>query len=222
MWCAAGSKRNTIRLGAVRTSYEHHTLVEHRVPVVDGTSAVVCRLHPFITHPAREVNIRSCEPATFQVIVEAFASHSSSPDTGTGGLQYQHQHQHSTTVPGHGSESVLGGSVLGHVGYSRAFFELHEGAIYLHQGRQYLVTHLCLQALFAKCIPVRVPYYTAAHNDFQIDILRQLHGNEVCGFGMVTVKSNVSGYSKVFRDSGGSGRRSVWGGECSLPQLVSE
>ena len=111
--------------------------------------------------------------------------------------------------------------MLGTVGYSRAFFELHEGAIYLHQAKQYLVTRLCLHSLFATVLPVRVPYHTAAHTHFLIDVLRQLHGREVCGFGMVTVKSNVSGYSKIFGSSGGGGSgRAEWGGECSLPQLV--
>ena len=156
------------------------------------------KLHPHVFHPERDLNIRICDPATFQVIVESTTSH------------YH--------VEGSYAKN---GSVLGSVGYSRAFFELHEGAIYMHQGKQYLVTHLNLDSLLAKCIPVRVPYYTSAHNDFQIDILRKFYGHEVCGFGMVTVKCTVSGFVKLFRDVGGGRTRVVWGGECSLPQLVS-
>lgn len=110
--------------------------------------------------------------------------------------------------------------MLGNVGYSRAFYELHEGAVYLHQGRQYLVTMLCLEALFARCTPVRLPYHTAAHSHHHIDVLRRLHACGVCGFGMVTIRSSVTGFVKIFREGGGSGSRAVWGGECSLPQLV--
>lgn len=194
---------NVINLNTIQSkTYEHAKLVKHVVEVALPTAKYcrsVYKLHPYITNPARDVNLRACDPATFQVIVEAFVSHN---------------------MNGSGTNILTNGSVLGNVGYSRAFYELHEGAIYLHQGKQYLITHLSLDSLFAKCIPVRVPYHTAAHDHFQIDILRQLHGNGLCGFGMATVKCSVSGYVKIFRD-GGNGSRVVWGGDCSLPQLVS-
>lgn len=161
-----------------------------------GRSDVMYVLHPSVTHPEREVNIRSCDPATFSVVLE----------------------RHSST-----SQLITRSDapVLGSVGYSRAFFELFEGAIYLHQGKQFLITNLCFSSLTASCIPVKVAYYTSAQNDFNVDVVRQLDGGDAHGFGILRVRSNVYGFRKVFREGRGKSR-SVWGGECSLPQLEYE
>lgn len=87
--------------------------------------------------------------------------------------------------------------VLGKVEYSRAFYELFEGAIYLHQGKQYLVTVLNIVGLFAYCRPVNVGYYTAASDHMNVEITKQLQGNPFVGFGAVNVRLSVSGFSKV-------------------------
>jgi len=58
--------------------------------------------------------------------------------------------------------------VIDNLEYSRAFFELYQGGIYLHQARQYLVTHLDLEKHTAKVRPVRVPYYTVAKNTTEV------------------------------------------------------
>lgn len=150
----------------------------------------VLRVHWAVSQPARDVNIRVCDPATFQVVLRGTVS---SP-TGSA-------------------------CVLGNVGYARAFSELHEGAIYMHQGKKYLTTHLCFTSLSATVTPTRVPYYTEAHSHLQIDLVRKLHAcdGDVCGFGMVRVTSGVTGYSRVY-----GGGRTEFGGKCSLPQMVSE
>jgi len=63
------------------------------------------------------------------------------------------------------------GDVIDHVGYSRAFFELFEGAIYMHQARQYLVVSLDLEKHKAMVRPVRVGYYTASRNHTDVNIV---------------------------------------------------
>eukprot|EP00752_Nemacystus_decipiens_P007203 g6448.t1 len=52
-------------------------------------------------------------------------------------------------------DDLKGGEAFDSVEYSRAFFALFQGAIYLHQARQYLVTRLDLGAHVAHTIPVK-------------------------------------------------------------------
>ena len=50
------------------------------------------------------------------------------------------------------------------LGYSRAFYELFEGAIYMHRAKQFLVHKLDLGSKRALCKPARVGYYTACRS----------------------------------------------------------
>ena len=54
-----------------------------------------------------------------------------------------------------------GGVVIDSLGYSRAFYELFEGAIYMHRAKQFLVHKLDLGTKRALSKPVKVGYYTA-------------------------------------------------------------
>jgi ATP-dependent helicase YprA (DUF1998 family) len=87
--------------------------------------------------------------------------------------------------------------VLGKVEYSRAFYELFQGAIYLQQGQQYLVTELCTTSLTAFCRPVRVGYYTTANDHLALEVVKQLQGNAMLGFGAVNVRLTVWGFKKA-------------------------
>ena len=53
-----------------------------------------------------------------------------------------------------------GGMVIDSLGYSRAFYELFEGAIYMHRAKQFLVHQLDLSSKRALSRPVKVGYYT--------------------------------------------------------------
>ncbi|CAE7566966.1 hrq1, partial [Symbiodinium microadriaticum] len=108
-----------------------------------------------------------------------------------------------------GADPVL----LGSVEYSRAFYELFEGAVYLHQGKQYLVTVLNLTGMYAHCKPTSVGYYTSASDHMDLEVVKQLQGGTLVGFGSVNVKLSVWGYNKVWLKDG----RLEWGGNCSLP-----
>eukprot|EP00602_Paraphysomonas_sp_CaronLab_P011722 CAMPEP_0185040162 /NCGR_PEP_ID=MMETSP1103-20130426/37910_1 /TAXON_ID=36769 /ORGANISM="Paraphysomonas bandaiensis, Strain Caron Lab Isolate" /LENGTH=977 /DNA_ID=CAMNT_0027579351 /DNA_START=919 /DNA_END=3852 /DNA_ORIENTATION=+ len=110
-----------------------------------------------------------------------------------------------------GSEPVI----LGIVEYSRAFYELFEGAIYMHQGRQFLVIELNIKSLCAFCKQVRVGYFTDASNRTSIETTRQLQGNILVGFGSMSVRNTVWGYRKVWLKNG----YSEWGGNCTLPEM---
>jgi len=91
--------------------------------------------------------------------------------------------------------------VIDSVPYSRAFFELFEGAIYLHQARQYLVNTLDVARATATVKPVRVDYYTQSRNHTDVDVTKVLERGTgryagVCT-GCVSVVSKVWGWRKV-------------------------
>lgn len=60
------------------------------------------------------------------------------------------------------------------LGYSRAFFELYEGAIFMHRGKQYLVHKLDLASCVAHTQPVDVRYFTSARNKTSVNIIRTI------------------------------------------------
>ncbi|MBN2462234.1 MAG: DEAD/DEAH box helicase [Dehalococcoidia bacterium] len=83
---------------------------------------------------------------------------------------------------------------------SVAFFQIHPGAIYLHQGDSYLVKELDLENRVAIVAPTDVTYYTQTKEMTDIRILkteleRQCSGVKVC-FGEVDVTNTVVGFKK--------------------------
>src|SRR4030043_461705 len=83
---------------------------------------------------------------------------------------------------------------------SGAFFQIHPGAIYLHQGESYLVKELDIENRVAVVEPTDVPYYTQTKELIDIRILktereRSCLGIKVC-LGEVDVTNNVVGFKK--------------------------
>jgi len=91
-------------------------------------------------------------------------------------------------------------SLLETVEASVAFFQIHPGAIYLHQGESYLVTELDLDNRTAYAEPTTVPYYTQAKELTDLRIVRVIHDKK-CGqakvyLGEVEVTTTVVGFKK--------------------------
>jgi len=83
---------------------------------------------------------------------------------------------------------------------SVAFFQIHPGAIYLHQGESYLVQKLDLENRAAVVVPTDVTYYTQTKELIDIRILKterekSCSGIKVC-FGEVDVSNTVVGFKK--------------------------
>lgn len=83
---------------------------------------------------------------------------------------------------------------------STAFFQIHPGAIYLHQGESYLVKELDLERRVAVVTQTEVPYYTQTKELNDISILKiqrakDYSGIKVC-FGEVDVSNTVVGFKK--------------------------
>lgn len=95
-----------------------------------------------------------------------------------------------------------GGLVIDSLGYSRAFFELFEGAIYMHRAVQYRVLRLDLAAAVAHTQPVKVRYYTSAQNKTEVNVLKVLEQDGIMSSGAVQVVQTVYGYVKHWLGSG--------------------
>ena len=92
------------------------------------------------------------------------------------------------------------GDTIGEIDAFRAFKETHPGAIYLHMGTTYQVTHLDLGTKTAKAVPAKGDYYTRAmaHKDTEILTIyeeKYINNTLVCT-GRVKVTEQVTGYEK--------------------------
>ena len=81
-----------------------------------------------------------------------------------------------------------------------AFFQIHPGAIYLHQGEAYLVAGLDLGARTASVVPVDADYYTQTKDITEVSILKQNQVKEVGAvkvyLGEVEITTRVVGFKK--------------------------
>ena len=92
------------------------------------------------------------------------------------------------------------GSVLGVVERSRAYGTVHEGAIYLHLGEQYLVRTLDLEARTALVSRASLDWYTQAKKETQTAIVEPLRIEDrldvVLHFGRISVTEQVVAYQR--------------------------
>ncbi|HEV3475057.1 MAG TPA: DEAD/DEAH box helicase [Actinomycetota bacterium] len=98
------------------------------------------------------------------------------------------------------------GALLGTVDESRAFFQVHPGAIYLHQGEQYEVLELDLERHVALVKESNADYYTQSRDTTDIEVLGVLAESKVgetpMFFGDVRVTTQVVGYQRKMHRSG--------------------
>ena len=92
------------------------------------------------------------------------------------------------------------GSLLETVEASVAFFQIHPGAIYLHQGESYLVTELDLASHTAYARPTSASYYTQTKDITDLSIVKPIR-EQSCGpvkvyLGEVEVTTTVLGFKK--------------------------
>jgi DEAD/DEAH box helicase domain-containing protein len=99
------------------------------------------------------------------------------------------------------------GSLLGLVERDRAYSTVHEGAVYLHLGEQYLVESLSLKDRVAVVSSASVGWYTQAKKESETAIEESLRADRRLDvelhFGRVSVTEQVVGYArKAVRDGG--------------------
>jgi len=92
------------------------------------------------------------------------------------------------------------GSLLETIEASVAFFQVHPGAIYIHQGESYLVTGLDLASRTAYAVPTTASYYTQTKEITDLRIIRVLRekssGSVKVYLGEVEVTTAVVGFKK--------------------------
>jgi DEAD/DEAH box helicase domain-containing protein len=90
--------------------------------------------------------------------------------------------------------------MVGTVGSVRALSECHEGAVYLHRARQYLVRQLDLGDREARVVAVRVPHYTRALSEKETEILERRRCRPAGSFrlveGRVRVTTRTTGFER--------------------------
>ncbi len=94
------------------------------------------------------------------------------------------------------------GALVGDVDESRAYRQVHQGAVYLHQGRVYEVVDLDLSRLVAAVREApELTYTTRARSTSQIEVLEVLDaadwGEIAVSLGRVQVTDQVTGYDVV-------------------------
>ncbi|MGH3136062.1 MAG: DEAD/DEAH box helicase [Gaiellaceae bacterium] len=97
------------------------------------------------------------------------------------------------------------GSLLGLVERERAYSTVHEGAVYLHLGEQYLVETLDLEGRIAVVAPARVEWYTQVKKETETTIEEAQRVEARLGveltFGRVSVSEQVVAFArKAVRD----------------------
>ena len=101
------------------------------------------------------------------------------------------------TAAGDGTDSP---TLVGSIGASNAFAECHEGAIYLHRGRQYLVTALDLDERTVHVRAIDAPFYTRALSEKETEILSRERSRPAGNFrvtqGRLKVTTRITGYER--------------------------
>jgi DEAD/DEAH box helicase domain-containing protein len=92
------------------------------------------------------------------------------------------------------------GTLLGLVERDRAYSTVHEGAVYLHLGEQYVVEALDLESRVALVAPAAVEWYTQAKKETETAIEESLRSEVKLGvelhFGRVSVTEQVVAYAR--------------------------
>jgi len=90
--------------------------------------------------------------------------------------------------------------IVGSIGSANVFEECHEGAIYLHHGRQYLVRKLDRDERIVSVEPVETAYYTRALKEKETEILSRERARPAGNFrllqGRVKVTTRITGYER--------------------------
>ncbi len=92
------------------------------------------------------------------------------------------------------------GVTIGTIDGARVYAECHPGAIYLHGGRQYVVTSLDLERHEARVEVADVDWYTSPRSEKETEILAALAertgGSLRAGFGTLRVTEQVTGFER--------------------------
>ncbi|HCY86399.1 MAG TPA: DEAD/DEAH box helicase [Desulfobacteraceae bacterium] len=111
---------------------------------------------------------------------------------------------------------------LGDIDWHRSFFETHEGAVYLHRGKTYVITHFDHVKGVVRGKAEIVNYYTRARSSKHTEILEVketcLVGNTRIGYGTLRIREQVTGYDRKLVSTG----KSIGIVPLDLPEMTYE
>ena len=94
-------------------------------------------------------------------------------------------------------------TIIGQIDRHSAPLFLHEGAVYIHEGRSHLVRSLDLDDHLAVVEPAEVDYYTTVNAETTIEVLAEYDAREAVGacigHGDLLVTSQIVGYRRIKR-----------------------
>ncbi|MBI4772462.1 MAG: ATP-dependent helicase, partial [Chloroflexi bacterium] len=112
--------------------------------------------------------------------------------------------------------------VIGEVDRETAPIFVHEGAVYLHEGRQFLVETLDWENGLAQVQATEVDYYTRASESAELDVTGVSDADESRparrAWGTVLVRSRATGYRQIRRYT----HETLGYGPIDLPERVFE
>ena len=92
------------------------------------------------------------------------------------------------------------GRVIGTVDGSRAFDQVHPGAVYVHLGQQYRVTSLDLDDRVALVEPIEIDEYTQTRSEMDVRVLsterHAVVGRADLHLGAIEVSTQITGYER--------------------------
>lgn len=179
----------------------------HEAAVVDPANRHVLRKH--LECAAAELGIRPDEtvwdPAAVLPAVHELAEQRVLLEGKTGGIWFpKNRRPHrDVSIRAAGERFQLVSEtnrLIGELNGGRVFREAFPGAVYLHRGRQYLVSDLDIPKKRVVCTEARVGYYTQAVSSDTTEIIGEKESRKVRGmtmhWGLLRITQKVTGYDR--------------------------
>jgi DEAD/DEAH box helicase domain-containing protein len=176
--------------------------------VVDPDNEEIIREH--LVCAASEIPLRGSdpffEPARYRKEIEALEQQGRLLKSATGSEWFSHKRMPQKDVDircvgeGFSIFEEKTKMLIGKLGGNRAFTEGHPGAIYLHKGKQYLITRLDIERKNILAKEVNETYYTHPLSEKETEILkcmkRRPAANFLVNLGRLKVTEHINGYEK--------------------------
>jgi len=179
----------------------------HEAAVIDPMNKNILKKH--IPCAASEVYIRSDEnvydlkgimPIIEELVIDGLMNPGKKGDIWFSRKKIPHR---DVSIRATGESFVIlngDGRLIGELSGYRVFREAFPGAIYLHRGRQYIVTDLDLRDKRVYCKEIDLPYYTHALSREETEIIREIEIKRLERFtviwGEIRMNQRVIGYEK--------------------------
>ncbi len=150
-------------------------------------------------YPARRISLRTSSSETVLIQRED----GTRVNTGKHGLETENPSL-SAGDPLRAAQSAFhSSSIIGQIDRHAAPMFLHEGAVYIHEGRSHLVRSLNLDDNLAVVEAAEVDYYTTVNAETSIEVLAEHEAREAVGacvgHGDLLVTSQIVGYRRIKR-----------------------